>query len=51
MPQLQGTWNDVELESVELAKSYLAHDRRAFDKLILLHKRLVFNLCFRLLGD
>ncbi len=43
--------DNIELESIRLAKSYLTDDRRAFDRLILLHKRLVFNLCYRLLGD
>jgi RNA polymerase sigma-70 factor (ECF subfamily) len=49
--QNQDTKDDIELESRDLAKSYLAGDRRSFDRLILLHKRLVFNLCYRSLGD
>lgn len=39
------------LESEELVRSVLAGDKRAFDELVLVHKRFVFNLCFRLLGD
>lgn len=42
---------DIEGESARLAKSFLAGERRAFDKLILLHQRWVFNLCYRMLGD
>jgi RNA polymerase sigma-70 factor (ECF subfamily) len=38
-------------ESEELVRSILAGDDRAFDELVLIHKRFVFNLCFRLLGD
>jgi len=51
MQKQRGTSDDMETESVRLARSFLADDRRAFDKLILLHKTLVFNLCYRLLGD
>jgi RNA polymerase sigma-70 factor (ECF subfamily) len=43
--------NFSDEESVRLARAYLAGDRRAFDELIKLHQRQVFNLCFRLLGD
>ncbi|UCG51037.1 MAG: sigma-70 family RNA polymerase sigma factor [Candidatus Latescibacterota bacterium] len=49
--QKQDTKDDIELESIDLAKSFLAGDRRSFDRLIMLHKRLVFNLCYRSLGD
>ncbi len=42
---------DRDLESRKFIESYLAGDANAFDNLILLHKRMVFNLCFRLLGD
>jgi RNA polymerase sigma-70 factor (ECF subfamily) len=45
------TRDTTDTESVELVRSFLAGDRRAFDRLILLHKRLVFNLCYRMLGD
>jgi len=42
---------DVEMESSVLVKSCQAGDRKSFDKLIMLHQRNVFNLCYRLLGD
>jgi RNA polymerase sigma-70 factor (ECF subfamily) len=51
MQAQQKTPDNIERESIGLVKSYLTDDRRAFDRLILLHKRLVFNLCYRLLGD
>ncbi len=34
-----------------MARDYLDGERRAFDELIRLHQRQVFNLCFRILGD
>jgi len=40
-----------EIESRNLARSFLEGDRKAFDKLILLHKHDVFNLCYRFVGD
>lgn len=49
--QEQETKFDLELESAGLVKASLAGDRNAFDKLIMLHKGNVFNLCYRLLGD
>jgi len=51
MQEQRGTPDETEVESLRLARLFLADDRRAFDKLILLHKTLVFNLCYRLLGD
>jgi RNA polymerase sigma-70 factor (ECF subfamily) len=38
-------------QSEQLVRSILAGDNSAFDRLVLLHKRFVFNLCYRLLGD
>jgi RNA polymerase sigma-70 factor (ECF subfamily) len=38
-------------ESEDLIRSMLAGNERAFDELVGLHKRFVFNLCHRLLGD
>jgi RNA polymerase sigma-70 factor (ECF subfamily) len=38
-------------ESHDLIAAVLAGDQRAFDELVVLHKRFVFNLCYRLLGD
>jgi RNA polymerase sigma-70 factor (ECF subfamily) len=38
-------------ENEKLIRSVLAGDERAFDELVGLHKRFVFNLCYRLLGD
>lgn len=41
----------ADRESERLVRSFLADDKRAFDELVRLHKRFVFNLCYRLLGD
>jgi RNA polymerase sigma-70 factor (ECF subfamily) len=49
--QEQLTRSNLELESTQLIKLSIAGDRGAFNKLIILHKRTVFNLCYRLLGD
>ena len=38
-------------ENDQLIRAVLAGNERAFDELIGLHKRFVFNLCYRLLGD
>lgn len=38
-------------ENHELIRAVLAGDERAFDELVRLYKRFVFNLCYRLLGD
>ena len=38
-------------ENEHLIRAVLAGDERAFDELVGLHKRFVFNLCYRLLGD
>lgn len=51
MQKQRDTVDDVELESVRLSKLFLAEDRRAFDKLVLLHQKTVFTLCFRMLGE
>lgn len=40
-----------EEESKGLAKAFLEGERKAFDRLILMHQKMVFSLCFRLLGD
>ena len=51
MQEEQSAHDNTESESTRLIKLYLAGDREAFNRLILLHKRLVFNVCFRMLGD
>jgi RNA polymerase sigma-70 factor (ECF subfamily) len=38
-------------ENDQLIRAVLAGNERAFDELVGLHKRFVFNLCYRLLGD
>ena len=48
---LQGPDIDIEGETRKLAKEFLAGDRSAFDRLIVLHQTMVYSLCFRLLGD
>ncbi|MBU8921825.1 MAG: RNA polymerase sigma factor [Bacteroidales bacterium] len=42
---------NIEAESKSLVKAFLDGDKRAFDRLIVLHQRMVFSLCFRLLGE
>ncbi len=39
--------NDDEI----LVKSFQTDDARAFDRLVIKHQDMVFNLCFRILGD
>jgi RNA polymerase sigma-70 factor (ECF subfamily) len=45
------THNDIERESIQLVKAFLKEDKNAFDNLILLRKKMVFNLCYRFLGN
>jgi RNA polymerase sigma-70 factor, ECF subfamily len=45
------TKNNKDTEDISLIYTFLAGDRSAFNKLVLKYKDLVFNLCFRLLGD
>jgi RNA polymerase sigma-70 factor (ECF subfamily) len=42
---------DAEEESKALARAFLEGERDAFDRLIILHQKIVFSLCLRLLGD
>jgi RNA polymerase sigma-70 factor (ECF subfamily) len=51
MQQPNGTLTSIERESIRLVKAFLEDDKNAFDQLILLQKRMVFNLCFRFLGN
>ncbi len=41
----------TERDDGELVREALAGDRRAFDLLVLRHGDMLFNLCFRMLGD
>lgn len=45
------TPTSIEHESIQLVKAFLEDDKNAFDQLILLRKRMVFNLCYRFLGN
>jgi RNA polymerase sigma-70 factor (ECF subfamily) len=45
------THTGIERESIQLVKAFLEDDKNAFDRLILLRKRMVFNLCYRFLGN
>ncbi len=45
------THTDIERQSIHLIKAFLQDDKDAFDQLILLRQRMVFNLCYRLLGN
>lgn len=38
-------------EDLDLIQAFLGGDQSAFDKIVLKHKNMVFNLCFRLLND
>ena len=42
---------DIEKESKTLAQAFLAGEADAFNRLIILHQKIVFSLCLRLLGD
>ncbi|MBN2070470.1 MAG: sigma-70 family RNA polymerase sigma factor [Candidatus Krumholzibacteriota bacterium] len=42
---------DIENESRRFALAFLDGEQGAFDRLIILHQRVVFSLCLRLLGD
>jgi RNA polymerase sigma-70 factor (ECF subfamily) len=45
------THTSIERESIQLIKAFLEDDKNAFDQLILLRKKMVFNLCYRFLGN
>jgi RNA polymerase sigma-70 factor (ECF subfamily) len=45
------THTSIERESIQLVKAFLEDDKNAFDQLILLRKTMVFNLCYRFLGN
>jgi RNA polymerase sigma-70 factor (ECF subfamily) len=51
MEQETGTRDDERRHSEQLVRSILAGDNKAFDELVRLHQKFVFNLCYRLLGD
>jgi RNA polymerase sigma-70 factor (ECF subfamily) len=51
MDEQTDTREEDQDQSEQLVRSVLAGDDRAFDQLVLIHKRFVFNLCYRLLGD
>ncbi len=42
---------DADRESKALARAFLDGEAAAFDRLIVLHQKMVFSLCLRLLGD
>jgi len=45
------THTNIERESIQLVKAFLEDDINAFDQLILLRKKMVFNLCYRFFGN
>lgn len=51
MTNSHDTQNKLELENIRLIKAFLANDKKAFDQLILLNKKMVFNLCHRFLDN
>jgi RNA polymerase sigma-70 factor (ECF subfamily) len=51
MTDLQNTQNTHEQENIRLIKAFMAGDQTAFDRLIVLNQKMVFNLCYRFLGN
>ncbi len=51
MRKSNDTHSSIERESIQLIKAFLEDDKNAFDQLILLRKNMVFNLCYRFLGN
>ena len=45
------THTDIEDRSIQLVEAFLQDDQNAFDQLICLRKSMVFNLCYRFLGN
>lgn len=45
------THTRIERDSIQLVKAFLEDDKNAFDRLICLRKKMVFNLCYRFLGN
>ena len=41
----------LEHDNIRLVKTFQANDKKAFDQLILLHKKMVFNLCYKFLDN
>jgi len=51
MVEQPGTQKGVENDDERLVRSFLEGNDSAFDRIVLIHKKFVFNLCYRLLGD
>lgn len=51
MAHLQGTQNSKDQENVRIIQAFLSGNKNAFDQLILLNQKMVFNLCYRFLGN
>lgn len=51
MEESKAAREKIELESKRLALESLGGDRQAFNRLILMHQKVVFNICYRLLGS
>ena len=49
--EIRTAQKDVETESKRLIRDFLGGEATSFNRLVLLHQRMVFSLCFRLLGD
>ena len=45
------TSNRPQQDDDELIKSFLSDNADAFDRLVVKHQNMVFNLCFRIVGD
>lgn len=51
MVEQSGSQKSVANEDDRLVRSFIDGNESAFDQIVLLHKKFVFNLCFQLLGD
>jgi RNA polymerase sigma-70 factor, ECF subfamily len=51
MNKKTSTTNNSQQEDAQLIRSFLMDDANAFDRLVIKYQNLVFNLCFRIIGD
>lgn len=51
MKRERQTFTSSVLEDSVLVKAFLAGDQRAFDILVTRHQNMIFNVCYRLIGD
>ncbi|MBN1848702.1 MAG: sigma-70 family RNA polymerase sigma factor [Deltaproteobacteria bacterium] len=51
MSEAEKTTERSIMEDIDLINAFKAGDKTAFDALVIRHKDMVFNLCYRFLGD